>query len=190
MKITVYGGTNNKVYTDHQKAECEKLGKFLGEKGMEVLTGACRGYPYFVGKAAIKYGCKQVIGYTPAQTLEEHIEKFNFPTDGVTDLVFTETLYKTQAEAFIRRSMDMTPFSDIVIALGGSWGTFSELILSFMLRRTIILVTEFEGAVEAFNQAYEFFGAREINPVVHEGAKIIKVKTVDDAIQEMAKLST
>ena len=187
MKVTVYGGTNNKVYTPYQIAACEKLGSYLGEAQVEVLTGACRGYPYYVGKAAIKHGSK-VTGYSPAMNLDEHINVYKFPTDGVTDLVFSRQLYETQSESFLRRSMDMTPFSDIVVAMGGSWGTFSELVMSFMLKRIIILVEEFDGAVKAFEDAYKFFGKRDINPAVHNGAKIIRVKTVDDAIREMSKL--
>ena len=188
MKVTVYGGTNNKVYTPYQIKACEKLGEHLGKIHADVLTGACKGYPYYVGKAAIKSGSK-VTGYSPAMNLDEHVKVYNFPTDGVTDLVFSKCLYETQSESFLRRSMDMTPFSDVVIAMGGSWGTFSELIMSFMLHRTIILVEEFDGAVTAFEDAYEFFGKRDINPAVHNGAKIIRVKTVDDAISEMSKLS-
>jgi len=189
MKIIVYGGTNNKVYTSYQMQECEKLGSYLGQSGAEVLTGACRGYPYYVGKAAIKHGAK-VVGFSPALDQAEHISKYDFPTDGVTELVFSKETYATMSESFIRRSLDMTPFSDVVIALGGSWGTFSELIFSLLLKCTIILVEEFEGAVKAFQDAYKFFGARDINPNVHNGAKIITVKTVDEAIQEMSKLNT
>jgi hypothetical protein len=49
-------------------------------------------------------------------------------------------------------------------------------------------VDDFEGAVKAFEDAYEFFGKRDINPAVHNGAKIIRVKNVDGAIAEMIQL--
>jgi predicted Rossmann-fold nucleotide-binding protein len=187
MKITVYGGTNNKKYTGAQMAECEKLGRYLAERGAEILTGACRGFPYYVGKAAIEHG-GNVIGYSPAVDALEHMEVYGFPTDGVSDMVYSRQKYKTPSESFLRRSMDMTPFADVVIAMGGSWGTFSELIMSFMSKRTLILVEQFGGAVKAFENAYRFFSGREFNPDVHLGAKIIKVKTVDDALAEMSKL--
>lgn len=186
MKITVYGGTNNKVYTDRQIAECEKLGAWLGSVGASVLTGACKGYPYYVGKAAIKAGAKEVIGYSPAVNLKEHTDLYKFPTDGVTKIVYTRGKYESMSESFLRRSMDMTPYSDVVVAMGGSWGTFAELVFSFMYQRKIILVEEFEGAVKAFEDVYDFFGARDINPAVHNGAKIIKVKTVDELISYMS----
>ena len=184
MKVTVYGGTNNKIYTPKQIAECEKLGKFLGENKIEVLTGACRGFPYFVGKAAAKHGGR-VVGYSPASNMNEHTEKYKFPTDGVTDLVFNTEQTETLSENFMKRSIDMVPFSETVIALGGSWGTYFELLLSFMYRRTIILVEQFEGAVKAFENTYEFFGKRDINPDIHFGPKIIKVKNIDEAIKEI-----
>jgi predicted Rossmann-fold nucleotide-binding protein len=182
MNITVYGGTNNKVYTPAQIAACDKLGAFLGREKMTILTGACKGYPYYVGRAAIKAGAK-VIGYTPAVDLAEHTGLYEFLTDGVTDLVFTKEKYGTMSESFMRRSMDMTPFADVVVAMGGSWGTFSELVMSFMAKRTIILIDEFEGAVKACQDAYDFFGSRDVNPNVHGGAKIIHARDIDDAIK-------
>jgi len=186
MKVTVYGGTNNKTYTPKQIAECEKLGKFLAGEKIEVLTGACRGFPYYVGKAAIQNGGR-VIGYSPASNLNEHTDKYKFPADGVTDLVFNSEQKESFSENFMKRSIDMVPFSDVVIALGGSWGTYFELLLSFMYRRTIILVEQFEGAVKAFENTFEFFGKRDINPDVHFGPKIIRVKNIDQAIEALAK---
>jgi predicted Rossmann-fold nucleotide-binding protein len=188
MKIIVYGGTNNREYTHAQMSACEKLGKFLGSSNAEILTGACRGYPYYVGKAAIQNGSRHVIGYSPALDLKEHVEVYKFPTDGVTELVYVDRKCDSMPEAFMRRSIDMTPFAEIVVVLGGSWGTFAEIIMSFMYRRTIILVEEFEGAVKAFEDAFEFFGARDTNPAVHNGAKIIRAKTIDDAINELKLL--
>jgi len=190
MKIIVYGSTNKECYqSKKQQDDCEKLGKYLGENGVQVLTGACYGYPYYVGKAVIKHG-GHVTGYSPAINIEEHKSLYKFPTDGVSELVFNKVKYPTESESFLRRQVEQVSFSDVAIALGGSWGTFCELILSFFAKHTIILVEEFEGAVKAFTDVHEFFGKRDVNPQVHHGGKIIRVKTVDEAIKEMAKLNT
>jgi len=189
MKIIVYGSTNNKAYTDKQKQDCEKLGKFLASNKIDMLTGACYGYPYFVGRACVNNG-GHVTGYSPAINLQEHTELYKFPTDGVSDLVFNAEKYKSKSESFMRRQIEQTKFADVVIALGGSWGTFSELILSFMFQHTLILVEEYEGAVKAFTDVHKFFGERDYYPGVHHGAKIIKVKTVDEAMREIVKLNT
>jgi len=188
-RLIVYGSTNNKTYTPEQLEKCEELGKFLGQKGIEVLTGSCYGYPYYVGKAVIKHG-GHVTGYSPAINIEEHKTLYKFPTDGVSELVFNKVKYPTESESFLRRQVEQISFSDVAIALGGSWGTFCELILSFFAKHTIILVEEFEGAVKAFNDVHAFFGSRDVNPQVHHGGKIIRVKTVDEAISEMSKLIT
>ena len=186
MKVTVFGGTNNKKYTPREQKECAKLGKFLGDIGAEVLTGACGGFPYFVGKSAKDGGCR-VYGYTPALNLEEHVEKYKFPTDGVTDLVFAKQ--QDNAVNFMQRSLDMGPYGDVVVGMGGSWGTYFELLISFYgFKKPMILIGEFGGAVEAFNNTYEFFGAREINEAVHFGAQIIRVPTVEDAIARLKGL--
>ena len=182
MKITVYGGTNSKVYTDKQKTECEKLGKALASMGAEVLTGACGGFPYFVGKAAVQGGSK-VWGYSPAINQKEHEGKFGYPMDGVTDMIYKGT--GGTAESLLKRMQDMVPFAPIAVALGGSWGTYYELILAFWYKKTVILVEEFGGAVEAFMNTYEFFGKRDVNPAVHLGPTIIRVKCVDEAIKKI-----
>jgi len=186
FKVTVYGGTNNKHYSEHEIKECEKLGTWLGRNGIEILTGACQGMPYFIGRAAVREGGK-VTGFTPAKNQREHVEKYDFPLDGVSDLVFNKTRYYTMAENFLRRSWDMTPFSDIVIVLGGSWGTYSELIFSFFAKKIIILVESFGGAVEAFKNTHAFFGARDVNPAVHNGSTIVPVPDITAAIEIIKK---
>lgn len=175
MKITIYGGTNNKQYSEQEIQACTDLGQFLAQNGCEILTGACGGYPYFVGRGAVQAGGK-VIGYTPAVDLQEHLERYKFTTDGVTDLVFNENILPTNSENFLKRSMDMTPYSDVVIALGGSWGTFSELLFSFFAKKKMIIVDEFGGAGQIFDTVNDFFRSRDNNPDVQNGAEIIHVK--------------
>lgn len=183
MKITVYGGTNNRSYSDAEVQACEDFGKFLAEHHCEILTGACGGYPYYVGRGAVKAGGK-VIGYTPAINLQEHLERYKFATDGVSDLVFNEKDYPTNSENFLKRSMDMTPYSDVVVALGGSWGTFSELLFSFFAKKKMIIVKSFGGAGEIFGTTYDFFSARDNNPDVQNGAELIYVDDLD-ALKKM-----
>ncbi|MBO4726252.1 MAG: LOG family protein [Clostridia bacterium] len=174
MKITVYGGTNNKYYSEKEIQACADLGKFLAQHGFEILTGACGGYPYYIGRGAVQAGGK-VIGYTPAKDLQEHLERYKFATDGVTDLEFNKNVLSTNSENFLKRSMDMTPYSDVVVALGGSWGTFSELLFSFFAKKKIIIVDEFKGAGEIFDIVDDFFRQRDNNPDVVNGAEIIHV---------------
>ena len=183
MKITVYGGTNNKSYSEAEIQACADLGKFLAEHNFEILTGACMGYPDYVGVGAAQAGGK-VIGYTPAKDLKEHTERYKFTTDGVTDLVFNEHILPTNSENFLKRSMDMTPYSDVVVALGGSWGTFSELLFSFFAKKKIIIVDEFKGAGEIFDTVNDFFRKRDNNPDVQNGAEIIHVKDLS-ALKKM-----
>ena len=175
MKITVYGGTNNKHYSEKEIQACADLGKFLAENGFEILTGACGGYPYYVGRGAVQANGK-VIGYTPAVDLQEHLERYKFTTDGVTDLVFNENILPTNSENFLKRSMDMTPYSDVVVALGGSWGTFSELLFACFAKKKMIIVDEFGGAGQIFDTVNDFFRSRDNNPDVQNGAEIINVK--------------
>jgi len=186
MKVTVYGGTNNTEYTAVEKEDCERLGAFLAKNGIEILTGACYGFPYYVGRAAVLAG-GSVIGYSPALDLKEHVDKYKFPTDGTTKLEFIEKKGETKADNFLRRSMDMTAFSDVVIAMGGSWGTYSELIFSLFYKKTIILIDKYDGATRAFWQTWNLFDRLPNNPHVHQGAKIFVVKDIDEACEVVLK---
>jgi len=189
MKVTIYGGTNNTEYTKAEKDDCVKLGTFLAKNGIEVLTGACYGYPYYVGHAAAKAG-GVVIGYSPALDLKEHIEKYKFPTDGVTKLEFIQSDGVSKADNFLRRSMDMSAYSDVVVAMGGSWGTYSELIFSFFYKKTIILIEKYDGATVAFQETWDFFDKRDNNPHVHNGATILRAKDIDEACSLILKYQT
>jgi predicted Rossmann-fold nucleotide-binding protein len=192
MKITVYGG-GYKQLTKREIAECRKLGKFLADAKIETLTGGGgrpgRGYAYEVGNAAV-LGGGRVFGQSPAINEQEHTEKYNFALDGVTDMIYMDKLYDNRAEGLVSRMNKMQPFSDVVIALGGNWGTFYELILSLYYNKTIILVNEFGGAVEAFQWAHKFFGERDFNKVVHEGCTLVPVQDIDEAIFEIKKLKS
>jgi predicted Rossmann-fold nucleotide-binding protein len=162
------------------------LGRHLGTNGDELLTGGCGGYPYFLGKAAVDSGSR-VWGYSPAETEQEHIEVFKYPMDGVTDMLYKGDKTVTRAESLLKRMQDMVPFAPLCVALGGSWGTYYEMILGFWYKKTMILIESFGGAVDAFLNTYDFFGKRDINPDVHYGPTIIRVKNVDEAIVEIEK---
>ncbi|MCL2850748.1 MAG: hypothetical protein FWE01_00080 [Firmicutes bacterium] len=188
MKITVYGGTNNTAYTPEEKTSSEKLGKYLAQRGAEILTGACRGFPEYVGRAALQHGAK-VIGYSPAIDEKDHVENFQFPLDAVTHMEYKKIEGASQADNFFNRSLDMTKYSDICIAIGGSWGTYTELLFSFWYKKTIILIKGFNGAADAFHETYKFFDARDINPAVHHGSTIFVVNSVDEAIDKLEQLT-
>jgi predicted Rossmann-fold nucleotide-binding protein len=186
MNVTVYGGGYKKL-TEHEINQCKKMGKFLASIGAEVLTGGGSGIPYQVGKAAVENGAR-VYGRSPARNAKEHQEKYNFKFDGVTDMIYIKKSFSNPAEGLIQRMNDMQHFSDVVISMGGNWGTFYELILSLYYKKTIIIINEFDGAGEMFQQAHQFFGARDFNPKVHLGANLLPVRDVDEAIKVLKSL--
>ena len=187
MKVTVFGGTWTSSWTDEELEESNQLGRWLGERKIEILTGACRGFPRFVGREALALGSK-VIGFSPALNEKEHVEKYDFPLDGCTHIEYIKQDGPFKADNFLRRSLDMIPFSDVVIALSGSWGTYIELLFAFFAKKTIVLIENFGGATEAFYGTWRYFDERPNNSDVHLGAKLIRCKNVAAAIKELEKL--
>jgi len=186
IKVLVQGGGYRKL-PEHEINECKKLGEFLASVGAEIMTGGGTGYPYQVGKAAVKAGAR-VFGRSPAKNAKEHEEKYGFKFDGITDLIYMDKDFTNHTDGLLQRMQDMQSFSDLVIALGGTWGTLYELLLSFYHKKTIILIQEFEGATTLFNNAYTYFDTRgDINPKVHYGPTLISVKDVGEAIAAIKK---
>ena len=187
MRVLVQGGGYRKL-SDHEINECKKLGEFLASIGAEIMTGGGTGYPYQIGRAAVQAGAK-VYGRSPARNAKDHEEKYGFKFDGVTDLIYMDKEFSKHAEGLLYRMQDMQSFADLVIAIGGTWGTLYELLLSFYHKKTIILIEEFEGATTLFKDAHTYFGKRgDINPKIHFGPTLIPVKNVNEAIEQLKKI--
>lgn len=188
LKVIIQGGGYRKL-SDYEVNECKKLGEFLASIGAEIMTGGGTGYPYQIGRAAVQKGAK-VTGRSPANNAKEHEEKYGFKFDGVTDLIYMKENITGHTEGLLQRMQDMQSFSDVVIAIGGAWGTMYELLLSFYFKKTIILIEEFEGATVQFKNLHTYLGTRgDVNPKIHFGPTLIPVKNIDGAIEALKKLN-
>ena len=81
-----------------------------------------------------------VVGYSPARSMEDHVKKFGFPTEGFTHLVFLSEncLYKNIKKACLKqRNLRSVMGSDTAIIIGGRWETVNEFSLAYDLGRNI-----------------------------------------------------
>ncbi len=122
MKFGVMGSASQE-----QPEECLKKARLLGAAvakcGGITITGACPGLPLAAAEGAQSEG-GLVIGISPGLSLDEHIYKYESPTEHHNVLIFT-------GSGLMGREVVNIRTSDIVVIVGGSSGTLGELAIAY-----------------------------------------------------------
>lgn len=96
----------------------EELGVAVAKSGHIITTGATIGLPYLAAKGAKQAGGMS-IGFSPAESLREHIRKYRLPHDCYDFINFTGLHY-------VGRDLYLVQSSDAVITVGGRFGSLHE----------------------------------------------------------------
>lgn len=96
----------------------EELGVAVAKSGHIITTGATIGLPYLAAKGAKQVGGMS-IGFSPAESLREHIRKYRLPHDCYDFINFTGLHY-------VGRDLYLVQSSDAVITVGGRFGSLHE----------------------------------------------------------------
>lgn len=121
-KIGVMGGASAVSSSEHME-KAHLLGQAVAEQGCILLTGACPGLP-LAAACGTKHGGGLVLGISPASNLQEHVEKYDSPTEFHDILIFT-------GSGLMGREVINIRSSDIVVILGGRSGTLGELAIAY-----------------------------------------------------------
>lgn len=122
LKIGVMGGAGGDIRREHLE-KAGQLGEAIADAGCVVITGACPGLPLAAARGAHRRG-GNVIGISPALSLDEHAFKYESPTLAHDVLVFT-------GSGLMGREVINIRSSDIVTIVGGSSGTLGELAIAY-----------------------------------------------------------
>lgn len=104
------------VTTSHQLAF--DLGKAIATEGHTLLTGATVGLPHYAALGA-KKAKGLSIGFSPASSLQEHVNSYRLPTAEFDYINFTGMEY-------VGRDVHLVRSSDAVITVGGRMGSLHE----------------------------------------------------------------
>lgn len=115
--ICVSGAAGGKT-VQQSKHLAERLGREIAKHGHIITTGATTGLPYYAARAAKKAGGMS-IGFSPASSLREHVNKYRLPI-GIFDFVNYTGLNYVGRDAYLVLS------SDAVITIGGRFGSLHE----------------------------------------------------------------
>lgn len=101
----------------------EELGRELVRHNAILVDGATTGFPYWTAKGVKSEG-GMVVGFSPAATEQEHVEKYKLPLDYHDLIVYTGFGYSG-------RNLMLTKAADAVIVGCGRMGTVNEFTIAF-----------------------------------------------------------
>ncbi|MBN2101245.1 MAG: hypothetical protein JW716_00040 [Candidatus Aenigmarchaeota archaeon] len=131
MKIGIFGSSSNDM-KETVRTSARRLGSEIAKSGHTLVTGACSGIPHEAVMGAYSSGGR-IVGFSPATDLHDHVTKFNYPTEGYTQMIFLspEFEYKDDIAMSAKyRSIYAVASCDVVIIVGGSLGTMAEFAIA------------------------------------------------------------
>lgn len=136
LTIGVMGGASGRFSPDVVE-RAGVLGRTIASHGCTLVTGACPGLPLAAAKGAAEKG-GLVVGISPGLSRDEHIHKYDSPTEFHDVLIFT-------GSGLMGREVVNIRSSDIVVIVGGRSGTLGELAISYDEGKLIGVLTETGG---------------------------------------------
>lgn len=177
MKLALIGASKlpneNKIIKED---EYFSFGRWCANEGIELLTGACGGIPYIIGRGCLSHG-GSVTGYSPATSLVDHTGVYNHPVDGCSRIIYLEHEELSVTSCFIARSIPMIEVADLVVSFNGSWGTMCELIIALFNGKKIVVCEDSGGASKLFHDNHLFLSCE---PTFQYNEMVISAKTISE----------
>jgi uncharacterized protein (TIGR00725 family) len=148
MRLTI--GAMGSAGDDQPPAARHKayaLGQAIGRRGFVLITGACPGLPYECARGARDNGGPSV-GISPALSLDEHVHKYQSPSDAFDVLIYT-------GSGLMGREVTNIHSSDMVVILGGRSGTLGEFAIAFDEGKLIGVLEGTGGITESISGIVE-----------------------------------
>lgn len=168
MKIAVYGSAAGDI-TDHIE-KAREVGRQIALRKHILITGGCPGLPYEAVLGANE--CQgEVIGFSPAVNLQDHVERFGFPTKGFTRFVYIPESYRYREnkKASLKcRNISSVAESDAAIIISGRCGTLNEFTIAYDLGKTIGVLTETGGMTKFLRSLVEDWNKPSSSQIIYE----------------------
>lgn len=118
----------------------ERVGAQIAKEGHIITTGATVGLPYYAAYSAKKEGGTS-IGFSPANSITEHMRKYRLPQDVFDFINFTGLNY-------VGRDLYLVQSSDAVITIGGRFGSLHEFTSALEARKPCGVLLGSGGAAD------------------------------------------
>ncbi len=123
LKIGVMGSASG-LHSDEILLKAKEVGKAIAENGAIFFFGATIGLPLAAAKGA-KEADGTVVGVSPASNKKEHLEKYQYPMDACSTVIYTGMGLAGGRNTILVRSCDA------IIVIGGRIGTMNEFSVAY-----------------------------------------------------------
>jgi len=131
-----------------QDAElAQRLGAAIARAGHIVTSGATVGLPFYGAKGAKEAGGMS-IGFSPANTVREHLRKYRLPYEYFDFINYT-------GMAYVGRDLYLVQSSDAVVQVGGRMGSLHEFTSALEARKPVGVLLGSHGAADLIPQLME-----------------------------------
>jgi uncharacterized protein (TIGR00725 family) len=162
IKVGVMGSANDTMpggLAEVVREKASELGQAIAARDLLLLTGATTGLPYIVGKSAREAGAFH-IGVSPATSEDEHVERYKLPLDSCDTIIYTGFGLKGRNVVLVRSC-------DVVLFVGGSWGTLNEFTIAHDEGRVIGCLTGTGGVADEAERLLKVFPKQVEACVLH-----------------------
>ena len=143
IKIGVMGSADDTLPDGANQVlrkKAEELGLAIGKRGAVLLSGATTGVVHIAGCAAHDSGALH-IGISPAVNEQEHLTKYELPTDACDAIIYTGFGLKGRNVVLVRSC-------DIVVFIAGSIGALNEFTIAYDEGKVIGCLTQTGGVAD------------------------------------------
>ena len=172
MKIAVCGASLPPFDKETLKKAYE-IGKEIAVNNHVLRVGGCWGYPYESAKGAFENKGK-VIAVSPGKGKREHLEKYNFPAENMTEFEFTGL-------GIPGRNLPLVMDSDAAIIISGQIGTLNEFTIAFQQKKLIGILKGSGGVTNLIKKITEICNkANEKDKIVYEKEPKILLRKLEN----------
>lgn len=148
IKVGVMGSAEQAPGTTLRE-KARALGGAIAGRDVILLTGATTGLVYETGKAAHDAGAFH-IGISPAGDEQEHLERYELPTDACDAIIYTGFGLKGRNVVLVRSC-------DAVVFISGSIGSLNEFTIAYDEGKIIGCLTGTGGVADEVEKIIETF---------------------------------
>jgi uncharacterized protein (TIGR00725 family) len=151
IKVGVMGsaGEASPESKDALVEKAQTLALAIASRPVVLLSGASTGIVYVIGKAAHEAGVFHV-GVSPAENIQEHVERYKLPLDACDLIVYTGFGLKGRNVVLVRSC-------DIVLFVAGSMGSLNEFTIAHDEGKIIGCLTGTGGVADNANNLLRKF---------------------------------
>jgi len=179
MLIGVFGAADTQLKKNIAR-KVRIIGEEIAKSGNILVTGSCGGYPGEAVEGANKFR-GEIIGFSPAKNLYEHINKYKLPDNKNVTVIYTNT-------NFVMRDFLNVSSIEAGIIVNGKIGTLHELCILLESGKIIGVLEKSEGVADLVKLINLKLEKKELGyKIIYDENPRELVKKIEDLIKKKRK---